>query len=240
MRAALYARVSTKDKDQDPEVQLLQLRRFVTMKEWEVFDVYKDTCSGKTPSRPGLNRLVKDAQARKFDVVLVLRIDRIMRSTRHFINLNDALEACSVKIVSVSDGMDYSTPIGKLVRGVLLSVAEFEVEQLSDRTCEGLEKAVDDGKVLGRPVVAVDLPRFLELLQQPGMSKAKACALLGYSPGTVNNRLREAGLAHLVGKPTRGSAKKGNAKKEGEFINKPSPEATDSKRTFVADRGGSS
>lgn len=235
MRAALYARVSTKDKDQDPEVQLLQLRRYVAMQGWEVFDVYKDTCSGKTPRRPGLNRLLRDAEARKFDVVLVLRIDRIMRSVRHFYNLADALEFYQVKIVSVADGMDYSTPIGKLVRGILLQVAEFEVEQLSTRTKEGLEKAAEEGNFAGRPVVEIDLDRFLELMKQPGMSKAKACKMLGYSKATVNNRLRDAGLGHLVRKPTRASATKGIEQKDPPFINKPASEGIDSKRTIVSD-----
>ena len=130
MKVALYARVSTVGKDQDPEVQLLHLRRYASMKEWEVFNVYKDTCSGKTTRRPGLDKLLKDAKARRFDAVLVLRIDRIMRSVKNFINLNDVLENYNIKIISVADGMDYATPIGKLVRGILMQVAEFEIEQL--------------------------------------------------------------------------------------------------------------
>jgi DNA invertase Pin-like site-specific DNA recombinase len=235
MRAALYARVSTNDKDQDHEVQLLQLRRYVEAHDWEIYDVYKDTCSGKAPRRPGLNRLLRDAEARKFDVVLVLRIDRIMRSVRHFYNLADTLDFHRVKIVSVADGMDYSTPIGKLVRGILLQVAEFEVEQLSARTKEGLEKARAEGKTIGRPAVEIDLDRFLALMQQPGMSKAKACKMLGYSKATVNNRLRDAGLDHLVRKPTRGAATKGNGQNDPPFINKPAPEGIDSKRTIVSD-----
>ncbi len=137
MRVALYARVSTRDKGQDPEVQLLQLRRHAEMKEWQVYYEYKDRASGKTPMRPGLDRLLKDAAERKFEAVLVLRIDRIMRSVKHFINLNETLDVYGVRIVSVSDGMDYATPIGKLVRGILMQVAEFEVEQLSVRVREG-------------------------------------------------------------------------------------------------------
>lgn len=62
------------------------------MKEWQVYDEYKDRASGKTPIWPGLDRLVKDAAERKFEAVLVLRIDRIMRSVKHFINLNETLD----------------------------------------------------------------------------------------------------------------------------------------------------
>jgi DNA invertase Pin-like site-specific DNA recombinase len=190
MKVALYARVSTVGKDQDPEVQLLHLRRYVDMKEWEVFKTYTDTCSGKTTNRPGLNKLVKDAQGHNFDAVLVLRIDRIMRSVKNFINLNDTLEFYGVKIISLSDGMDYSTPVGKLVRGVLMQVAEFEVEQLSHRTKEGLEKARADGKKLGRRRVEIKIEKAVELLAE-GIPKEKVAKMIGTNTGTLNRRLKE-------------------------------------------------
>jgi DNA invertase Pin-like site-specific DNA recombinase len=190
MKVALYARVSTVGKDQDPEVQLLQLRRYVEMKGWNVTGVYQDTCSGKTMRRPGLDILLKHAKEHRFEVVLVLRIDRIMRSVRNFITLNDVLELHGVKVISVTDGMDYSTPIGKLVRGVLLQVAEFEVEQLSQRTKEGLEKAREDGKVLGRRRVEIDVVKARQLLAE-GISKEKVALLLGTNTGTLNRRLNE-------------------------------------------------
>ena len=196
MKVALYARVSTVGKDQDPEVQLLQLRRYVEMKEWEIAGVYKDTCSGKTMSRPDLNRLVKDAAKHKFEAVLVLRIDRIMRSVKNFINLNDTLEFHGIKIISVSDGMDYGTPVGKLVRGILLQVAEFEVEQLSQRTCEGLDKAKADGKTLGRPRVEVDVVKAKDLIEQ-GIPKEQVARMLGTNTGTLNRRLKEASIETL-------------------------------------------
>jgi DNA invertase Pin-like site-specific DNA recombinase len=194
VKVALYARVSTKDKGQDVGVQLLALKRYVQAMEWEIVGEYTDECSGKTPERDGLKAMMKDAQAHKFDVILVLRIDRIMRSVKHFVNLNEQLDGCGVKLVSASDGMDYATPIGKLVRGVLMDVAEFEVEQLTQRTNEGLEKARADGVRLGRPVVEIDVDKAVELLQQPGMSKAKVAAMLGTNRATLNNRLREASV----------------------------------------------
>lgn len=190
MNVALYARVSTVGKDQDPEVQLLQLRRYVDMKGWNVTGVYQDTCSGKTMRRPGLDKLVEHAKEHRFEAVLVLRIDRIMRSVRNFLSLNDVLEGCGVKVISVADGMDYSTPIGRLVRGVLLQVAEFEVEQLSQRTREGLDKAREEGKVLGRRRVEIDVVKARELLAA-NISKEKVAVLLGTNTGTLNRRLKE-------------------------------------------------
>jgi DNA invertase Pin-like site-specific DNA recombinase len=190
MNVALYARVSTVGKDQDPEVQLLHLRRYVEMKQWDVFAEYKDTCSGKTTRRPGLDRLLKDAKGKKFEAVLVLRIDRIMRSVKNFINLNETLDFYGVKLISVADGMDYATPIGKLVRGILMQVAEFEVEQLSQRTKEGQAKAIADGKKIGRRRVEVNIPKAKDLLAQ-GLSKEKVAKMLGTNTGTLNRRLAE-------------------------------------------------
>lgn len=207
MRAALYARVSTTDHDQDPEVQLLQLRKFAELRGWEVFAEYIDTCSGKTPMRPGLKAAEIDAKSRSYDVFLALRIDRIMRSVKHFYNFADTLEICGVRICTC-DGIDYSTPIGRLIRGVLLDVAQFEGELIVERTKEGHEKARASGVIIGRPAIELDIEQVLELLQQ-GLTKGKVAELLGCSPGTINNRLRAAGLEHLVGKPTRGATKRG-------------------------------
>ncbi len=190
VRVALYARVSTRDKGQDPEVQLLQLRRFAQMKGWEVYAECTDKASGKTPIRPGPDRLLKEASQNKFEAILVLRIDRIMRSVKHFINLNETLDVYGVRIISVSDGMDYATPIGKLVRGILMQVAEFEVEQLSQRVREGIEKARSEGKALGRKRVEVDIRKARELLAE-GISTRDVAKMLGCSQGTLLSRLRE-------------------------------------------------
>ncbi len=192
-RAALYVRVSTKDKGQEVGVQLLALHRYTSAMGWTEAGEYSDHCTGKTPIRPGLQLLLKHAQKGAFDVVLVLRIDRIMRSVRHFIGLNDELALHRVKIVSAADGMDYDTPIGRLVRGVLMQVAEFELEQLSSRTREGLDHARAQGKTLGRPVVTLDLARAQDLLGQ-GISKMKVARMIGTNTATLNNRLREAGV----------------------------------------------
>ncbi|HEY3420020.1 MAG TPA: recombinase family protein [Methanomassiliicoccales archaeon] len=230
MRAALYARVSTKDKGQDVGVQLLALRRYVQAMGWEISGEYTDHCTGKTPKRDGLGKLLDDAQQGKFDVVLVLRIDRIMRSVRHFISLNDQLALYRVKLVSAADGMDYATPIGKLVRGVLMDVAEFEVEQLTQRTLEGLEKARADGKRLGRPVVEIDVDKAIDLLQQPGMSKAKVASMLGTNRATLNNRLRESGVVI----PTPDPKTKGIEENEARVIYSGPSNQGDSKRTIVS------
>ncbi len=233
----MYARVSTKDKGQDPEVQLLQLRRYcIDYKKYEIVDTITDKTSGKTPKRPGLKKLVAGIEAHKYDVVVILRIDRIMRSLPHFLNLVDIMDKNNVRLESSSDGLDYSSPTGSLVRNVLASVAQFEGELASERSIEGQEKARAEGKTIGRPVVDIDLDRFLGLIKQPGMTKAKACGCLHYSQGTVNNRLRKAGLGDLVREPTRASAKRGKGENKGELIKKGTSDGIGNKHLFVADK----
>jgi len=138
--------------------------------------------------------LVRDAEKHRFDVIVVVRIDRIMRSLSHFLNLVEYLEGLGVHLESSSDGLDYSTPTGRLMRNILASVAEFEGQLIVERSKKGLAKAAKDGRFPGRPNKNIDLQRFFELMKQPGMTKAKACKILGYTQGTVNNRLKAAGL----------------------------------------------
>ncbi len=77
MKVALYARVSTHDKDQDPENQLIKLRDFVQRHSWDIFKIYVDYASGAKTSRPAFDRMIKDGRARRFDVILIVRIDRL-------------------------------------------------------------------------------------------------------------------------------------------------------------------
>lgn len=85
IRVALYARVSTL-LAQNPEMQLGELREYVSRRTWEVAGEYTDHFSGAKESRPALNRLMTDARQRKFDVVLVWKIDRFGRSLKHLVN----------------------------------------------------------------------------------------------------------------------------------------------------------
>ena len=85
MRVALYARVSTSDKGQDPELQLSELREYASRRQMEVSAEYVDRCSGSRESRPALNQLLADARRRRFDALLVWKIDRLGRSLKHLV-----------------------------------------------------------------------------------------------------------------------------------------------------------
>jgi len=151
-RLALYARVSTKNNGQDPETQLLALRDYATARGFEIYQEYVDVgISGAKEKRPALNQLMDDARKRKFDAVLVARFDRFARSTRHLIQALEEFDALGVDFISLSESVDTSTPMGKMVFTVISAVAELERSLIRERVVMGLHKAKAQGKQLGRP-----------------------------------------------------------------------------------------
>jgi len=106
MRTALYARVSTNDKGQTCETQLHALREFCKVRGWTTVQTYADTrVSGPKERRPQLDQLIKDAKRRRFDCVLVYKLDRFGRSTRHLLNALAEFDALGVAFVSLSDSL---------------------------------------------------------------------------------------------------------------------------------------
>ena len=110
---AIYARVST--LDQEPENQLAELRRYAAARGWTVAGEYFDRgVSGSQERRPALDRLTADARRRRFDVVLCWRLDRLGRKLRHLITLLEELQTVGVAFVSLAEGIDATTPAGRL------------------------------------------------------------------------------------------------------------------------------
>ncbi len=187
-RVALYARVSTKNS-QDPETQLLALREYAKARELEVFSEYVDVgISGGKDSRPALNQLMEDARKRRFDAVLVARFDRFARSTRHLVLALEEFNALGVDFISLSESVDTSTPMGKMVYTVIAAVAELERSLIRERVVMGLQRAKAQGKQLGRPKVHASEEQLLQLSEQ-GLSSRQIAKQLGLSPSTVLRRL---------------------------------------------------
>jgi len=148
---ALYARVSTADKGQDPQMQLRELRLHAQAHGWTVHDEYVDHgVSGSKDSRPALNRLMEDAKARKFDAVACWKLDRFSRSLRMLINSLEVLAASKVAFVSLRDNLDLTTAAGVLMFQMIGAFAQFERALTSERVRAGLKNAVAKGKTLGR------------------------------------------------------------------------------------------
>ena len=147
---AVYVRTST--AQQTVENQLLELRAYVTARQWSAVE-YSDQISGTTDKRPGLDALLKDARRRKFATVLVWSLDRAGRSLPHLVSLIDELQSLGIAFVSLREGLDLSTAAGKLQLHILAALASFERERLRERTLAGLQRARSQGKRLGRPRV---------------------------------------------------------------------------------------
>ena len=149
-RIAVYARVST--SDQSTESQLLDLRRYVRERGWDIFKEYVDEgISGTKDSRPALNELMDDARKRRFDVVLVWRFDRFARSTKHLILALEEFKNLGVDFVSFQENIDTSSPLGSAIFTIISAVAQLERDIIAERVKAGLRRARENGKKLGRP-----------------------------------------------------------------------------------------
>jgi hypothetical protein len=136
VKAAIYARVST--FDQEPENQLAELRRYVEAWGWASTEFVDRGVSGAKDRRPALDALVANAKRRRFDVLVCWRLDRLGRSLKHLIGLLDDLQALGVAFVSLAEGIDATTPAGKLQMHILGAIAEFERERIRERVLAGL------------------------------------------------------------------------------------------------------
>jgi DNA invertase Pin-like site-specific DNA recombinase len=151
-RAAVYVRVST-DK-QTIENQLRELRQIAERRGWEVVHEYHDAgISGakSREARPGLDEMLKDAQRRRFDVVMVWAIDRLGRSLIDLLGTIQNLETCGVDLYLDQQSIDTTTPAGRLMFQITGAFAEFERSIIRQRVRAGLKRAVEGGKQLGRP-----------------------------------------------------------------------------------------
>src|SRR5450830_1666251 len=149
MKAAIYARVAT--LDQEPENQLQELRRYVEARGWTAVEFVDRGVSGAKDRRPALDQLLADAKRRRVDVLVCWRLDRLGRSLKHLITLLEDLQALGVAFVSLQEGIDATTPAGKLQMHILGAIAEFERERIRERVMAGLQRARAQGKRLGRP-----------------------------------------------------------------------------------------
>src|SRR5712692_10931052 len=164
-RVALYARVSTLN-GQSPEMQLRELVEYADRRGWQIVSEYVDRMSGKYEHRPELDRLWGDCRKRNVDAVLVYRYDRFARSLRQLVNALEEFRDLGIEFVSLHEGVDTSTPNGRLVFGIFASIAEFERELIRDRVRSGLALAKSRGRRLGRPRIVVDASKVASLRAQ--------------------------------------------------------------------------
>src|SRR5687767_9017154 len=179
LRAAIYARVST--FDQEPENQLQEVRRYVQARGWTAVEYVDRGISGSKDRRPALDQLLSDARRRRFDVLVCWRLDRLGRNLKHLITLLEELQVLGIAFVSLAEGIDATTPAGKLQMHILGAIAEFERARIRERVLAGLARARTQGKRLGRPKARLPIERLQAVA---GMPAAGAADRLGESQST--------------------------------------------------------
>jgi DNA invertase Pin-like site-specific DNA recombinase len=187
MKVAIYSRVSVGGV-QTVENQVIELRRYVEARGWTIFKEYADEgVSGSKDRRPALDQLVADAKRRRFDALVCWRLDRLGRNLRHLILLLDELHAVGVAFISLAEGIDATTPAGRLQLHVLGAIAEFERARIQERVRAGLARARAQGKRLGRPKSRISFEAVQAVKHLPLRT---AAARLGVSRSTAHRLIR--------------------------------------------------
>ena len=196
-RVAIYSRVSTRDKGQDTENQMRQLREFCDRQGYEVVREYVDHASGKRSDRDAFVEMFSPASRREFDVVIFWALDRfsregVLETLQHL----QRLTSYGVGYRSYTEQyLDSCGMFRDAVIGILAAVAKQERIRLSERTVAGLERAKAQGRIGGRPKVICDRHRIL-MLRDAGKSLGQIASELRLSKTTVSriasgNAIRE-------------------------------------------------
>ena len=185
VRAALYARVSTVNKGQDPEVQTRELREYCKRRDWQIEGEYIDVgICGAKDKRQELEKLMQDAHKRRFDVVAVWKFDRFARSVSHLLRALDTFRVLGIEFVSLSESLDTATRAGRMVFTVLGAVAELERSLIAERVRAGLRNARAKGMRLWRPRTVVDVAR-VHALRATGLGWKRIASKMGIGVGTL-------------------------------------------------------
>lgn len=186
-RVALYARVST-DK-QSVANQLIQLREVAERCGHEIVQEFIDEGISGAKSRvdrPALNAMMKSAAQRKFDMIMVWSIDRLGRSLQHLVELLNELQALKIDLHFQQQGLDTSTPSGRMMFSVFGALAEFERALIRERVIAGQNRAKAKGTRIGRPSRLNDgLRTAIKLLREKGMGIKQIARECGVGVGTV-------------------------------------------------------
>lgn len=150
-RVAVYARVSTEDKGQNPETQLLPLREHAASRGWEVIEYVDHASARDLRGRRRWRQLLADARDRRVDLVLVWKLDRFARSALDALQWLEQLDRYGVGFKILTQDIDTTTSSGRLVFTVLAAVAEMEREIIRERVKAGMDRARSENRQLGRP-----------------------------------------------------------------------------------------
>jgi DNA invertase Pin-like site-specific DNA recombinase len=180
-QVATLARISTADQH-SIELQQTDMRNYCKSRGWSIIEEIAEEISGAAKSRPGRDKIMQLARARKIDGVIVWRLNRFGRSSSELIFLLNELQALGVAFTSIQESLDFSTPTGRLMASLLAVFAEFEREILIENVNAGIRKYREKNRTWGRPrkiMAAANAARMLadkkpvaEIISATGLSRA--------------------------------------------------------------------
>ena len=200
MIIALYARISTTDKDQDPETQLRHLRSIAEAHGHTIHKEYVDRSSGRTVrGRTAYQQMIMDAQARRFDAIMAYKLDRLHRNLIEAVTFVDRLRIMGIDLIITTEAIDTSTAMGRAMMQITAVFAELESAKTGERVQIGMERARAEGKVCNRPpkeLSKYQLEKARRILEgNPEISMRQLAAQFdGISRATLIKLLREAGI----------------------------------------------
>tara|TARA_B100000029_G_scaffold454775_1_gene481518 strand:- start:298 stop:861 length:564 start_codon:yes stop_codon:yes gene_type:complete len=184
MKAVIYARVSTAEQTTDN--QTLELQKVAKRNGWEVAEIYEDTISGAKTKRPALERLLKGVVRKEFDVVMVWDVSRLGRSLTHLVRLLEEFNSKGVNLYFHQQGIDTTTPTGRMMYQMCGVFAEFERSMIQERVKAGLARARAQGKQLGRAPIPPVTVKKIKALRASGLSLRAISKQTGVSVGKVH------------------------------------------------------
>ena len=193
MKAAIYSRVSTERQTTDNQIQ--QLLALAERNGWTIEAVYSAVISGAKDKRPELDALMKSVIRREVDVVLIWDISRLGRSLQHLLKLLEEFHAKGVDLYFHQQGIDTTTPAGKMMFQMCGAFAEFERSMIQERVKAGLARAKAQGKKLGGPTIPAKIQAKAQEMYEVGMSFRKIGRELDIHHATVKKYVLNTGQA---------------------------------------------
>lgn len=192
-QAAIYARVSTNGQNTDNQIR--ELKKVAKRHGWRIASEYIDHgVSGAKgrDKRPELDKLLKAANRREFDIIMAWSVDRLGRSLQHLVGFLDDIHAKGVDLYLHQQNIDTSTPSGKAMFQMAGVFAEFERSMIQERVRAGLERAREQGKVLGRPKVSLRTEALIRRKREQGMGILKIAREVGVGTSVVQRVIKAA------------------------------------------------
>ena len=188
MRVGIYARVSTHDQQTLP-MQLKQMREYIKNRKWKLVIEFQEVGSG-AKTRPKREELLRMARRREIDAILVWKLDRFGRSLVDLVTSLNELRNLEVVFVSLTESLDFSTPSGRAMAGMLSTFAEFERDIIRERVKAGIANARENGKRHGRPKTAALKKDQIRQMKTNGQNNSQIARKLKISRASVINLLK--------------------------------------------------